>query len=217
MNRDAFVQAVYLLSEGELPDFDSNDEEYQTIVATGNLKIDEWANETDWASLYDGETTVGTVSAGKRTFDLPDELRKLSTTLGDSVVIRKDSQDYEYDTVTPDDLRRIGGRVCAKQGRSLVFAKAFSADDSQVGGTLLVPGYLYPEKLESASSTVPVDDPNWLVKITAAEIVRKDVSNQNQYANLVAEANALMENMKRDNTAQFNEVIAPWSPGGRSW
>jgi len=77
---------------------------------------------------------------------------------------------------------------------------------------------LYPEKLTSAGSTVPVDDPNWLVKITAAEWVRNDSVRQNQYPNLIAEANALMEKMKEANDgSQVSDVLIDMPSLGRSW
>ena len=218
MNRDAFVNAVYLLAEGELPDFGPGDEEYDAIVATGNMKIDEWANETDWSSLYDPEVEVGTVTAGTKRFELPDELRTISTSIGDNIIIRtSNGQEFGYDLAKPESLWQYGGSAVAKQGNSILFPRAFEQGSQQVGGTLYVPGYVYPDKLTSPGSTVPVDDPNWLVKITAAEIVRKDIVNQGQYSNLVAEANALMDNMKRNNEAQLADVITPWSPSGRSW
>jgi hypothetical protein len=76
---------------------------------------------------------------------------------------------------------------------------------------------LYASQLVDDTTDVPVDDPNWLVTITAAEYVRNDIVKQNQYGNLVQEANDLMENMKADNDAQVSEVTADWSPLGATW
>ena len=218
VNRDAFVSNTYLLAVGKLPTFVAGDKKYEKIVAIANLKIDEWAREADWRSLYDPKYQVGTISATD-TYELDDEVEKVTAGFGDYVIVRKDNHDTHFQTVAPEKLKMYDtGDYCAVVGRNLVFNRTFTSDDPIYGGSILAPVKLFPEKLTSAGSTVVVDDPNWLVKIVAAEWVRNDNVRQNQYPNLVAEANALMENMKEANDeAQVSEVTIAMPPLGRSW
>lgn len=218
VNREAFVSNTYLTAVGKLPTFTVGDKKYSKIIAIANLKIDEWAREADWRNLYDPKYQVGTISATD-TYELDDDVEKVTATYGDYILVRKDGRDTKHLTVAPDKLKMYDtGNYCAFIGRSLVFNRTFTTDDEVFGGTILAPVKLYPEKLTSASSTVPVSDPNWLVKITAAEWVRNDNVRQNQYPNLVAEANALMEKMKEANDeAQNSEVTIAMPPVGRSW
>ena len=218
VNRDSFVSNTYLLAVGKLPTFAAGDKKYEKIVAIANLKIDEWAREADWKNLYDPKYPIGTISTSD-TYEIDDEVEKLTAAYGDYIIIQKDDREYRYQTVAPENLKMYDhGEYCAVVGRNLVFNRTFTSDDPVFGGTILAPVKLYPEKLTSAGSTVPVTDPNWLVKITAAEWVRNDNVRQNQYPNLVAEANALMEKMKEANDeSQVSEVTIAMPPVGRSW
>ena len=218
VNRDSFVSNAYLLAVGKLPTFAAGDKKYEKIVAIANLKIDEWAREADWKNLYDPKYSIGTISTSD-TYEIDDEVEKLTAAYGDYIIIQKDGREYRYQTVAPEKLKMYDhGEYCAVVGRNLVFNRTFTSDDPVFGGTILAPVKLYPEKLTSAGSTVPVTDPNWLVKITAAEWVRNDNVRQNQYPNLVAEANALMEKMKEANDeSQVSEVTIAMPPVGRSW
>lgn len=217
VNKDSFVSNTYLTAVGKIPTFVAGDKKYEKIVAIANMKIDEWARETDWKSLYDPKYSLGTVSATD-TYDVDDEVEKVTASPGDYVLIRTTSGDIGYQIVTPDRLKATGGRVCAFMGRSLVFSKPFEQGAAEYGGTILVPVKMRPGKLVRANDVVVVDDPNWLVKITAAEWVRNDTVRLNQYPNLVAEANALMENMKEANDeSQFSQVLVDMPFIGRSW
>jgi len=219
VNRDTFVSNAYLTAVGKIPTFVAGDKKYEKLVALANMKIDEWAREADWFSLYDKKYQLGTISTTD-TYDLDDEIEQISTAPGDFVrVERTDGETVYFETVRPDQLRQyLTGNFCAKIGRTLVFNKEFESDDLLIGGTIYLPVKLYPEKLTSAGSTVPVDDPNWLVKITAAEWVRNDSVRQNQYPNLIAEANSLMEKMKEANDgSQVSDVLIDMPSLGRSW
>lgn len=80
------------------------------------------------------------------------------------------------------------------------------------GGSLTIPAYIMPEEVSADGDEIPVDNPNWLVLITAAEFIRNDITRQNQYGTLVAEANEAMRRMREDNEGQDTSVYRPWSP-----
>lgn len=215
-----FVTAVYLKAERKIPTFLSGSSKWNTILAIGNSKIDAWMTEPDanWDSLYDSIYPIGTVSA-TNTFELDDEVRILSPAPGDYVIItHTDGTISEYETVKAKDLKRYAtGNYCAKVGRNLVFSRAFTTSDTESGGTITAPVYRYAEHLINDNDEVPVDDPNWLVLATAAEYNRGDIVKQNQYPNIINEANALMEAMKISNEAQVEDAPRPWNPGGATW
>lgn len=229
MTTSELVASVLLKSTGKTSTSVFGDTKYTKVLGIGNYYIDSWSNEpdVDWNSLYDPLFSNGTVSATD-TFDLDDTIRKISDTPGDVVQIyHSDGTGYtNYDIVPADALKRYYtgqtkespiGNVCAQIGRTLVFNHQFLATDAQFGGTIRVPSYLFADQLVKAGDTVPVDIPNWLVVISAAEYVRNDITKQSQYPNLINEANQLMNRMKADNEAQVQKIDMPWRPAGSSW
>lgn len=214
------VSNVYLVAAGKLPTFASGSTKWAKIVAIANNKIDAWQREpgVDWNSLYDPSYSFGKITATD-TFSLDDEIRKLSDTEGDDVTInRLDGQQTTYKIVPADQLKQYQyGNFCAQIGRNLVFSKPFTTADIEFGGTLLVPIYTYAPHLVGDNDEVPVDDPQWLVLMVSAEYVRNDIVKQNQYPNLINEANGLMTSMKETNDSQWEEVIRPWHAPGANW
>jgi hypothetical protein len=73
-----------------------------------------------------------------------------------------------------------------------------------------VPGYGFVTFPDYDAGEIPVDDPNWLVTIVAAEFTRNDKTRSNQYPNLVAEANVLMRKMKENNGGRVEEAYRPY-------
>jgi hypothetical protein len=170
------------------------------------MKIDAWAAEpgVDWDELYDPAINLGIISATD-TFDLDDSINKLSLQGGDWVQITHTDgvTVTNYETIPANLLKKkVYGNYCAKIGRSLKFNKAFTSSDPEYGGTLTVPGYVYPTHLAKSNDKVPVPDPQWLVTISAAQYVQTDVTLAQNYPGLVNEANALMSAMKQANGSQ---------------
>lgn len=134
-------------------------------------------------------------------------------------ILHTDGRSYtDYDLVSYDTLKEYpSGQYCAQIGSDLVFNRAFLTTDSEFGGTINIPALLYADHLVSDSDTIPVDIPNWLVVISAAEYIRTDVTRVAQYTNLIAEANAIMERMKDVNEGQISHVVSSWKPLSRTW
>ncbi len=223
MTTSELVAKAYLKAAGKVSSLTPTDTKYIKILAIANGLIDSWQNENDvdWNSLYDPEYVIGTITA-TNSFDLDtDTIRKISDSRGDYVrVVWTDGVNYtDYDVVTPDTLKRYdaSATVCAQVGATLKFNKTFATTDSEYGGSIKVPVYLYAEMLSGESDTVPVDIARWLVIMTAAEFVRNDITKQNQYPNLVNEANQLMQRMKDDNEAQISELYIPFRAEGADW
>lgn len=217
-----FVSNVYLVAAGKLPTFTTGSKKWNKIIAIGNNKIDTWQSEAgvDWFSLYNPHKSIGSVTASG-SFPLGSDVRKLSDTYGNKVrIVHVDNETAsEYVIVDPDKLYQYPEteNVCAHIGSNLVFRNEFTSDSPQFGGDIQVPAFTNATHLISDSTVIPVDNPQWLILVTAAEYVRNDITKQNQYGNLINEANALMTSMREANDAQENTVIRPYEVLGASW
>ena len=220
MTTSELIQAIFTKATGKTTTLSSGDAKYAKILAIANGKIREWQNQenVDWNSLYEPKQSFGAVTATD-TFAIPAGVRKLSDTPGDDVLIEYETDNYyHFQIVAADTLKRYPtGNYCAQIGSNLVFNRTFTTEDPEYGGTIYVPVYLSADELVNASDVVPVDSPQWLIVASAAEYVRTDVTRQNQYPNLVAEANPLMEKMIQDNDGQIKEPYIPYRPEGADW
>lgn len=207
---------------------------YDRIVALADFYQRRWAREPgiDWNSLYDPAFSLGTVTATD-TFDIDtSSIRNLSSREGDVVrIVWSNGVGYtDYDLVSSDTLKDYSmgvtkqspfGSYATRIGNQLVFNHTFTTSDSQYGGEIFVPAYVFPEPITSDNPNddeIQVDDPDWLVTRVAAEYVRNDITRRQRYPELLAEANEIMQRMKDDNDAQISEVYRPWTPfsGGSS-
>lgn len=206
-----FISQAYLKATGKPTAPTSGTKKYNQLNALGAFYTEAWQNEPgiDWSSLYDFFAS-GTVTATD-TFALDADIRKVSQQEGDTVkILHTDNNESYYELVSPERLQehRYNNAV-AVIGRNLVFSSAFEADDPQIGGTIVVPGYGYATFPTTDATPIPVDIPEWLVTVCAAEYVRTDQTRQNQYPNLIAEANVYMEKMKENNGRRIDEIYRP--------
>lgn len=228
MTTTEFITATYLRSTGKATPPAAGTSKYNRILDLGNFFIDEWANQlgVDWASLYDPAVSLGTVTATD-SFDIDTStIRKLSDREGDTVrIVWSNGVGYtDYDLVSADTLKDHSygvskqsplGSYATRIGGQLVFNHTFTSSDSQFGGEIFVPAYVFPDKLVSDDDEVPVDIPNWLVARTAAEFCRNDITRRSRYPELLTEANEILQRMKDDQEGQIVMVNRPWStPGG---
>lgn len=222
MTLQELIDAVILKATGKATALDQNNAKWQKIRGIANYYQNAWLNEPGqtWNSRYERARQIGTISNNDE-YPLDDDITEISTSKGDNVyVLTKDNRKVEFQLVSYDDLKNYPvGNFCAKIGQTLVFNGRFVEDDPCFGGKLFVPVYTSIEDLEYPSDDISVDDPWWLVTIVAAEYIRNDIVKQNQYGNLMAEANNLMTGMiQRNRSGQVRKVRGAWrNPGGRSW
>lgn len=212
MTLSDLIAKTYLIATGDVSTLSVTDDDYKKLLSIANTTIHDWATEpgVDWASLYDPAVQIGTVSATD-TYDLDDSIRVISQKEGDAVRIidaTDSTKYYDYQTVEPNSLKRYDhGNYCARIGSTLKFNKVFSSTDKEYGGTIYVPAYTTPDDLVNPTDDVPVDDPNWLVYMTAAEYVRSDIVLRDQYPNLIAKATNAMQGMIQANGAQVETIV----------
>lgn len=221
MTLTELVTAVILKATGKVTSLATTDAKYIKVKNIANFYISSWQNtpNVDWSSLYEPAHSIGVVSATD-TFTLDATIRKLSDTRGDYVRLGSGTDiTNAYQIVPADTLQRYAptDHVCAQIGRNLVFRAGFGSDSQFIGETIYVPVYTFAENLSDESDVVPVDIPEWLVVIVAAEYVRNDPTKQNQYPNLIQEANLILQRMIDDNDAQVSEAFVAFSANGRSW
>lgn len=203
------------------------DTKYTKVLGIANVLLDNWQNEFDWNSQYNPALTITTVT-NTDTFAIPVTVRKFSEQQGDPVRINwTDGIGYtDYDLIPSDDLKLYyGGQTkqspygnyCAQIGSNLVFNHTFISTDKQFGGTIKAPVYIFVTPLVLDTDVVPVAIPNWLVAATAAEYVRTDITLQNQYPQLLAEANDLLQKMIDNEGGQFMEVYRQPIALGATW
>lgn len=220
MNVAQFIQQTYLLASGKASGVSATNT--AKILSLGNMFQLNWAHEPGiaWESLRIVEN-VGTVSATD-TYDISG-INNLSRQEGDYVTIdRTDGKQSVYTIVPAQKLysmsRGNADGLCARSGTDLIFERAFTATSPELGGTINLPHYPDPDPLVHQTDQIAVDDPLWLCFISAAEYDRNDITKQNQYGNLVAQAINSMDAMKERNQSQREEVdVSNWSPLGQTW
>lgn len=238
------IQKAYLLAAGKATMPAADTTKYTKILGLLNFYKDVWAQEpgVQWQSIRSLASLSATVSATD-TYALPTAVllgtAKLSDQEGDFVRIIHTGGlvESDYSLVKDSKLYRDGPSVnnpggegintwgnCARRGSNLVFDVPFTASSVQFGGTIKVPVYTTPADMVTSSSdpadVVEVDDPYWIIFMAAAEYVRNDVTKQNQYSNLIAQAINCMDGMKENNEAQIEEVYNGGQLGpamGETW
>lgn len=222
MTLQELINAVMLKATGKATVLVPTNAKWEKIRGIANYYQQAWLNEPGqhWNSRYERARAVGTVSSTEE-YELDDDIASISTAEGDSIYIDdKDGRRVNFQLVGYDDLKNYPiGNYCAKLNRTLVFNNKFAEDDPCFGCTIYAPVYTTIEDLESADDDVSVDDPYWLVTICAAEYIRNDIVKQNQYGNLMAEANNLMTGMiQRNRAGQVRRVRGSFrNVGGRTW
>ena len=224
------IAATILRATGKVSSAVQGDAKWNKILGIANMKIDDWSYEpeVDWASLYNPAVSLGAVTA-TNTFAIPTDktvpppavaIRVISQTYGDPIrILHTDGVSFtDYDLIPFDQLKQYSdGNYCTQILDNLVFNHTFTSNDAEFGGTIQVPALLFPTHLSGPTDIVPVDNPGWLVAMCAAEYVRTDVTRQNQYKNLISEANQLMGRMKDDNDSQIEYVTSEFTPLSKSW
>lgn len=215
MTTSSFVSNVVLLSEGKLPTFASGATKWLRIVAQGNFFLQQFAKErgVDWNWYFDPNKSFGTVTATD-TFAVPSTVYRISKKEGDVLRITHTDGAYtDYTFVPHDELKKYSvGNYVAQVGSNIKFNNAFTSDSPQFGGTIRVGVYEYPSTFSLDNDVIDIPDANWLVYAVAADRVKNDVTRKDLRADLVNQANELMQALKDENQSQLEEVNRPYNP-----
>jgi len=209
MNVTQLVAKANLAANGKATPLATTSPRYEQFLAIANMLQDDWLAEpgVQWSSRYQ-QLSLGTITSDR--VDVDEDIYEFSKREGDyiTVVSPTDSKSLAYfSLVSPDEFRRYkNDATCTVIGDELIFARTFEITDSYYGGEVIVPVTMKLDPLVNPNDEVLVDDPNWLVYMTAAERVRNTVTKVQNYPALVQKANAIMEKMKQANDGQVNTV-----------
>lgn len=167
------------------------------VLSIANRKQREWATDprNKWNSLFENRT-AGTVSVSTLTYDLDEDFNLPSDF---ARIIRTDDSITDYPIVKVQQRNQFEQcfYISGREPKTISFAQAI--DSGLASGTLYVPGYFIPEAMTAATDGISVDDPNWLVYVTASELARNDPAKDDQFASLIGMANELYRKMSDAN------------------
>lgn len=168
-----------------------------TAIDIANRKQREWATDprNKWNSLFEIRAITPVIDAlttPTTTYDLASDFFAPSDYVR---IVKTDGSVYEY-PITQAQKRNTYDQALYIHGsnpKKITFAQTI--DTGLDGATMYVPGYYLPADITSASQFIVVDEPDWLVYITASELARNDAAKDDQYVNLVNQANDLYRKM----------------------
>ena len=117
----------------------------------------------------------------------------------DNVLVTVNAQDLPFNFAKPQARDTADVFISGRNPKLLTFNSPIISTSQIVGGQLKVPAYYLPNNLVSQTDLVSVDDPNWLVYATAAELARNDPAKDSQFSNLIGISNDLYTKMVQAN------------------
>ena len=198
MTRLEAITEAYLIATGKttLPAEGSSKRNKLTGLAKKLYRDWQVEKGVEWSSLY-AVVSGGTVSATD-TFELDTDINFISKQEGNFVRIRTAPNSYvNYILCKPQQLYqyRDGNYVAKVADNSVKFSKAFTASDSVFGGTIEVPAIIKLDDINSDTSEILIDNPQWLPARLAAQYVFNDRQLNYLYDDLLADANDMMQGM----------------------
>lgn len=169
-------------------------EKANTAIAIANRKQKEWARDPyhRWGSLFEVRS-VGTIDTSTFEYDMDTDLIDNSDYI---FINRVDGSRSEYPVVMPEkrELYPQGFYLSGRNPKKLNWCGT-TIDTALDNGTIKLAGYYLPTDIALVDDYVSVDDPNWLVYATAAELARNDPAKDDEYGNLQGMANDLYTKM----------------------
>lgn len=180
---------------------------WNDAMAAANILMRAWARDPNvkWNSLFE-ERTFGTIAAGTQDYSLDDDVLDLADYV---YVDNTDGSTTQYSVVKPQQ-RGLYSQCVYMTGldgnHEIHFQDTISSGQKEVGGTIRAGIYAIPDDMVDGTDEVPVDDPGWLSKATAAELANAGTSTRPLFPDLIGEANNLYQNMiNRNFAAPFDQ------------
>ena len=235
-NPQGLIQKAWVRYKGNTSWPQPGSAEYLAMLMIANDFKNNWALDANvhWDSLYEDLLTVGTIVANTQAYPLPNNVYYLSDYVyilqsnginTDRFQVVHPEQQNNYNDATGTIASDYGDPVCFLTGSfqlgasnlTLNFVEPFeqtsggtTSYSSDVGGTIQLGCYVLPADMVNPTDVVPINNPNWLVQILAAEMARNDPAKEDRYADLLQEANDIYAKMVKDN--QGNSYQQPNSP-----
>jgi hypothetical protein len=168
------------------------------LLNIANRKIREWSSDprNKWNSLFEIRS-VGTLVQATKTYSMPTDFYLSSDY---ALIVKTDTTEVEYTIIKAQKRNVDNGQALYIHGlnpKTITFSQ--DLDTAIDGGELFVPGYYSPSPLVLATDNVPVDNPDWLVYIVAAELARNDPAKEDNFPTLQGMANEEYTKMSNAN------------------
>lgn len=177
-----------------------------TIASDTSLTVTVAFTNTASAKTFTRSTIVAVATTS---YKLP---RRLFQPSDFARVVKTDASYVDYQIIKAQQRSVPSGQSTYIHGlnpKKITFSQTIEA--GLAGGTMTVPGYYIPAELVDSTDVVPVDDPVWLVYITASELARNDPAKEDQFPILAGMANELYSRMSNANNdvgfLQSNTVV----------
>lgn len=168
-------------------------------LAIANRKQREYSTDprNKWNSLFE-DRVIATVDANTptATYNLPADFFLPSDY---ARVIKTDTSYIDYPIVKAQQRDQINQSLYISGANPKKVTFAHYIDTGLHGGSLHVPGYYILDDLTASTDVVLVDDPEWLVYATAAELARNDAAKDSEFGNLIGMANDRYQKMSDAN------------------
>ena len=140
---------------------------------------------------------LGTITAAAEpSFDLDDNFVSAAS---DPYVIDAEGGLHPFDLIQPQErdssLQQVF--IAGQDPQILYFSNEITDTETWIGGSLFLPAYSIPDDISTSSgtATVVIEDSDWLVVATAAELAGNDIVYEDRAENLNNEANGLYKDM----------------------
>ena len=182
------VYYAYLEATGKYVELETTNPKYLKMVQIANLMMNQWENEpaVEWRSRKK-IIKIGTIDSEKDIYKLPERVLKIDRTSGRSITFKKD--DEIVGEIEIPDIKVMGN--------TLDLSGVIT--DRMLDSDIYVPIIEKLPKVKNPEDPILIDNPYWLVFMTAAEFVRNSQTKNAQYGNILAYAQNLMESMKAVN------------------
>nr|DAK51902.1 MAG TPA: hypothetical protein [Caudoviricetes sp.] len=188
MNLKEMVYYAYLEATGKYVELETTNPKYLKMVQIANLMMNQWENEpaVEWRSRKK-IIKIGSIDSEKDLYKLPERVLKIDRTSGRNITLKKD--DKIVGEIEISDIKVMGN----------ILDLSGVITDQMSDADIYVPIIEKLPKVKNPDDPILIDNPYWLVFMTAAEFVRNSQTKNAQYGNIVAYAQNLMESMKAVN------------------
>ncbi len=184
-----------------------------TIVSDTSLTVT-LAFSTSAATLTFYHSSI--VAVGQQTYNM----HRSFVNPSDSIcVLRTDNNKDYYDLIKAQERPKTPGTIGKQMGYltgneadppiTLTLVADIVSASQTVGGTLTVPGFYRPADIDKTddNAIIPVDNPQWLVMATAAEVAFNDITYEDKFADLQGKANEeYRKKLRKNNRATYGNV-----------
>lgn len=173
-----------------------------TIVSDTSLTVTVAFSTTASTLTYSHATII---QSGIQSYSLP---RRFSHPSDRALVSTTNNGILYYKIGEPQERERYENEVYISSNlpQTITFQSTIDTthNDNLIGGTLKVPGFYIPADYTSATDTVVIDDPYWLVYAVASELAFNDITYSDKAPDLNNKANSLYSGMISNNRRGTN-------------